>query len=326
MPSNAPLPFMVDVAVEPQHFIPLNSIVCCVRYSWDGQYLATGSDNAAHVFDADTAQPVASFALHDREDHYKDPYDDDRSERLVRSVCFSPNGKYLVTGAEGCSLNVWDVRQRLLKHSLPGHGIDIQSVDVSANSRFIASGADDNTVRLWNLETGEIINTLSQKYGPSDWVTSVAISPCSQLVAAASYDQINRVWDVETNQLLRHFQAHTDKALCIAFSPNGRLLISGGLDRTIKLWDLSMKRAVQCCPKSFEGHEDFVLSVTFSPDGERIISGSRDGTIHMWDPRQPDAYMSYWAHQNSVIGVAHSPVQRVFATSSGDCRSRTWIY
>ncbi|KAI0564992.1 WD40/YVTN repeat-like containing protein [Gracilaria domingensis] len=317
---------MVDVAVEPQHFIPFDSIVCCVRYSWDGKYLATGSDNAAHVFDANTARSVASFTLHGHKERYTDPYDDDRSERLVRSVCFSPNGEYLVTGAEGCSLNIWDIHNRTLRHRLSGHGFDIQSIDVSANGRFLASGADDNTIRLWNLHTGDALGTLSQKHGPFDWVTSVAVSPCSQQVAAASYDQIARVWDVQSSQLLRHFQGHTDKPLCVAFSPSGRLLISGGLDRTIKLWDLAMKRPVQSCPMSFEGHSDFVLSVTFSPDGERIISGSRDGTIRMWDPRQPDSYMSYCAHQNSVIGLAHSPVDRVFATGSGDCGSRTWIY
>lgn len=311
----------VNMKVSLQHTIPLDSVVCCVRYSWDGQFLATGSNHAAHIFDANTGKRVATFSKDNGapEEHHG-------TDRYVRAVCFSPDGNWLITGAEDRMVRVWDVRSRKVKHRLIGHGTDIYSVDASANGQFIISGSGDKKAKLWNLETGKLLSTLGGEYGPSDGITSVAVSPSSQHVAAGSLDKIVRVWDVETCRLVRQFDGHSDSVYSVAFSPDGRRLLSGSLDRTLKLWDLAMPQTSSYCRMSFEGHKDFVLSVAFSPNSQWLISGSKDRTVQFWDPRQQNMCMMLQGHKNSVISIAHSPITRTLATGSGDCQSRTWLY
>lgn len=315
----------VRTKVDLQHSIPLDSVVCCVRYSWDGQLLALGANRTARIYNANTGQSVAQFS--------KDPGPErdvqvtqGRQDSYVRAVCFSPDGQWLITGAEDHVVKVWDVRNRKVKHRLEGHGTDIYSVDTSANGQFIISGSGDKKAKLWSLDTGELLTTLGGEYGPTDGITSVSVSPTSQHVAAGSLDKVVRVWDVESSRLVRNFEGHRDSVYSVAFSPDGRMLLSGSLDRTLKLWDLAASQQSSQCRLSFTGHKDFVLSVAFSPNGRWLISGSKDRTVQFWDPRQSTTCLRLEGHKNSVISIAHNPVTKSLATGSGDCRARTWMY
>lgn len=314
---------LVNMKVNLQHSVTLDSVVCCVRYSWDGQYLATGSNRSAHIFDAMTGQSVATFS----KDSGTGGEDGAGTDSYVRAVCFSPDGNWLITGAEDHVVKVWDVRNRKVKHRLVGHGTDIYSVDASANSQFIISGSGDKKAKLWSLETGKLLSTLGGEFGPTDGITSVSVSPTSQHVAAGSLDKIVRVWDVESSRLVRQFEGHRDSVYSVAFSPDGRMLLSGSLDKTLKLWNLAASQPSTQCQLSFTGHKDFVLSVAFSPNGRWLISGSKDRTVQFWDPRQSTMCLMLQGHKNSVISIAHNPTsKKSLATGSGDCRARTWIY
>jgi WD40 repeat protein len=86
---NPNVPRVLDVDLV--HALEHQSVVCCVRFSHDGKYIATGSDRLAQVFDVVTGQKIAIF---------QDESVDFVGDMYIRSVCFSPNGKYLATGAE----------------------------------------------------------------------------------------------------------------------------------------------------------------------------------------------------------------------------------
>ncbi|KAI0564989.1 Transcriptional repressor Tup1 [Gracilaria domingensis] len=288
--ARSPNGSKVNMKLNLQHTLPHISVVCCVRYSWDGAYLATGSNRSADIFDAQTGQKMATFA--------KDtgPNLGDNHPPLTAISCCKSLGR-------------------------------AKPNDASANSQFIISGSGDKRAKLWSLETGALISTLGGDYGPTDGITSVSISPTSQHVAAGSLDKIVRVWDVESSRLVRQFEGHKDSVYSVAFSPDGRLILSGSLDKTLKLWDVAAAPQMSSqCRYSFSGHKDFVLSVTFSPDGRWLISGSKDRTVQFWDPRQPNMSVTLQGHKNSVISIAHNPVRLTMATGSGDCRARTWSY
>ena len=159
-----------------------------------------------------------------------------------------------------CTRQVWDIASRVIRHTFHGHEQDIYSLDFARNGRHIASGSGDRTVRVWDIESGQNVLTLSIE----DGVTTVAISPDGKLVAAGSLDKSVRVWDAHTGYLIERLEGpdgHRDSVYSVAFSPNGRELVSGSLDKTIKMWEL--QRGVPGmngtprgkCIKTFEGHK-----------------------------------------------------------------------
>ncbi|KAF7727927.1 proteinral transcription repressor [Apophysomyces ossiformis] len=316
--------------VELLHSLDHASVVCCVKFSADGRYLAAGCNRSTFIYDVATAQRIC--VLQDE----NVPNDGDL---YIRSVCFSPDGMYLATGAEDKQIRIWDIAKNRIRNILSGHEQDIYSLDFSRDGRIIVSGSGDRTARIWSMIDGQCLHTLRIKdmEQKDPGVTSVAISPDGRFVAAGSLDKMVRVWDAHSGVLLERLEGHKDSVYSVAFMPDGKTLVSGSLDKTLKLWQLGTNegrgygaerdRSKGPCKMTFTGHKDFVLSVACTPDGNWVVSGSKDRGVQFWDPRTGQTQFMLQGHKNSVISVAISPNGRpLFATGSGDNRARIWSY
>lgn len=97
---NPRIPRVLDVDLV--HTLSHDSVVCCVRFSYDGHYVATGCNRSAQIFDVGTGKQVTKL---------QDESVDKEGDLYIRSVCFSPDGKYLATGAEDKLIRVSGVSQ-----------------------------------------------------------------------------------------------------------------------------------------------------------------------------------------------------------------------
>ena len=88
----------------------------------------------------------------------------------------------------------------------------------------------DGTVRVWNLNTGQCVHTLT---GHTSLVSLLGLSP-NYLVSAAA-DSTLRIWDPNTGILKAVLAGHS--GAITAFKHDSWKLVSGS-DRTLKLWDL----------------------------------------------------------------------------------------
>lgn len=311
-----------NISVDLVHSFDHNSVVCCVKFSPDGKYLATGCNHLAQIFEISSGRKILGLV---------DESAPKQDDLYIRSVCFSPDGVYLATGAEDRVIRIWDIVNGKIKLKLSGHTQDIYSLDWTRDGKSIVSGSGDYTVKIWDPETGACLKTLQSGLVEADkvngkdaGVTSVSIRPTDgRCVVAASLDEIVRVWDLRTGHLLERFEGHSNSVYSVAFSPDGLSIASGSLDQTIRVWDLSPQtlHILSAPPSSenipsvvittrhrhvFSGHKDYVLSVGYpgshstlgrvdaagrpvhdpSFDVEWVISGSKDRFVVFWDAKE----------------------------------------
>ena len=151
---------------------------------------------------------------------------------------------------------------------LPTGGYPAGHVAVSPDGRRIASGMGDRTVRLWNADTGNVLEILR---GHSDLVYNVAFSPDGHDLASASYDKTVRVWQLPTKRH-RVLRGHTAAVLRVAWRGPDHL-VTGSPDGTIRLWEVPSLE-----PSAAAVVEQLNAATTARIDSDRPVSGRRQLT------------------------------------------------
>jgi hypothetical protein len=89
--------FNPKLDIDLLHHLPHPDVVCCIKFSHDGKYVATGSNRLALIFDVATGFETCILQ---EETKYS------FGSLYIRCVCFSPDGNYLATGAEDNRIRV----------------------------------------------------------------------------------------------------------------------------------------------------------------------------------------------------------------------------
>lgn len=84
-------------------------------------------------------------------DGHSDPILGDYSNPITALV-FSPDGRYLVSGAKDNTIIVWDVQTGSLLKVLQGHTGAINSLAFTPDGKLLYSNAMDGTIVIWNLD------------------------------------------------------------------------------------------------------------------------------------------------------------------------------
>ena len=215
-------------------------LVNSVAFSPDGQTLATASsDRTIRLWDTHASEHKTLLIGH---------------TDIVNRIAFSPDGQTLASASPDTTIRLWDSETGEHKTSLRAHSgfgyIGFYSVAFSPDGQTLAAGGDyhDPNIRLWNLQDGENIRTLT---GHTTRIRSIVFSPDGQTLASAGEDEIIRLWNPNTGKLKDTLAGHTH-GIAIAFSPDGQILATAGVNQTIRLWNPNTGAAYKNFHRSYK--------------------------------------------------------------------------
>lgn len=220
----------------------------------------------------------------------------------------------------------WQCVQNLTKHS--GMFAGVRDVAISPDGKKLASASEDYTIKLWDLNNGQEICTLS---GHSHFVRAVFFAPNGESLVSSSDDKIIKQWNLETRTQIRSFSGHLKGVTCVAISPialfpltkggteGGYMLASGSDDNTIKLWNLPTGAEIL----TLNGHSGWIQAVAFSPDGQILASGSCDNTAKLWNVITGKEIITRSAN-NWVQSLAFSPDGQILIGGTFDNLLKFW--
>ena len=163
------------------------------------------------------------------------------------------------------------------------------SVAFSPDEKTIASGGYDKTVRLWDAQTGKLLQTL---IGHTATVWDVAFSSDGKTIASGSHDKTVRLWEADTGEPLRTLTTEQMTAVwSVAFSPDGKTIASTSIYSAIRLWNVKTGQLLRTLTREnqrlIKNKRDLVRRmgrmVAFSPDGKTIASDNILGGVELRD-------------------------------------------
>lgn len=199
------------------------------------------------------------------------------------------------------------------------HDDCVNSISFSPNGKRIVSASKDGVVKIWDVESGTLIDTLYH----SKEVTSVQYSPMEgKYIVTASYDGIIRVFNAENGKIIHELKGHE---LCVkhaSFSFDGKKIVSASCDNTIKIWDVQTGNLI----RTIVGHSNTVNSAVFNKSDTRIVSASSDNTIKMWDSNNGDLLWTFEGHKDNVNYAEFSPdyYGNYIVSASEDGTAKVW--
>jgi WD40 repeat protein len=220
----------------------------------------------------------------------------------------------------------------------------------------IISGSQDGTLKIWNLNTGKLVRTITAHDGS---INAISTTPDGLQVISGSDDKTLKIWNLNTGNLEHTIPAHNRSVNAVSITPDG-LVISGSDDKTLKVWNLKTGKVLHTLVghratvtaviavnnkwvvsgSSYNdtlrvwnletgreeltlGERDMVRSIAVL-DGERVISASEDGSLTVWKVGTWEKECTLKGHSKPVCSVAVLPDRKQIISGSSDGTIKIW--
>jgi len=230
--------------------------------------------------------------------------------RGVRSVAFSPDGKYLAVGDGNGHVYVWQLSPLTLVSTMTDPtSKGVASVAFNPSSSLIAAGDANGHVYLW--AAGKAAAALAAPSGAA--IRSVAFSSDGKYVAVGDADRNVYVWQLSNLGLASTMTDPDSKGVTsVAFNPTDTLLAAGDANGHTYLWAHHL--AGTLADPSSRG----VTSVAFSDDNLYLAAGDASGKAYIWLLSKGDILQTLAnPDRKDVNSVAFNPASTILATSDG---------
>jgi WD40 repeat protein len=256
---------------------------------------------------------------------------------------FSPDGSYFAATDSEFTVGVWDIEAQQRIYSLdypppPAYGTGIAAVSWSPDGTMIAAGTYGRIIRLWNADTGALIQDLPESSGYyHSW------SPDSTRLAT----DYMKIIDAQTGTVLIELAENWSPPYHPIWSPDGSLIAtpSGWEGDVLNLWTAEGERfdtywagtTASWSPDSTRlatsgqirevstGLPVVIIPemhdiIAWHPDGEWIASTQNlrtetEDTIYLWDANTGELITSWQLTNCSLHGFVWSPDGNRFAVN-----------
>jgi WD40 repeat protein len=199
-------------------------------------------------------------------------------------------------------------------------GLTITVIRFNPDGSILASGSAERTVRLWKVDDGTRIRTLT---GHTGTVWSLAFSPDGQTLASGgggessgSDDSFVRLWNVNTGSSLKTYNANTILVWSLEYSKDGDRLGCGTHEGNVITWNTATDAIVN----NVQGNR-----ITYN-NTSNLIASSSGSQVNLWDAVGSSLLLNYSSQSDVIYGLDFSPLNNNLVTCSYDKSVKLWSF
>jgi WD40 repeat protein len=115
----------------------------------------------------------------------------------VRTLIFSPNSRWMVTGADDITARVWDLRAPKPAASCRVIPFNVEIATIAPNNRWLAM-SNKRGLRLWDLDAADLAGTSVSLGDVDKGVGTLCITPDSRWLVTHGEEKKVRCWDLRS--------------------------------------------------------------------------------------------------------------------------------
>jgi WD40 repeat protein len=221
-----------------------------------------------------------------------------------REVCFSDNGKYLLSVSADKSINSINLAKEKMQFEITNaHDYPIHTFIV-CNDQMIASGDDEGYVKIWDLRAGKCVHTFEEH---SEYVSGFDYDPDRNRLYSTSGDGTCCVMDLRRKKVIEISKQYNKDFLCVCSTVGGTRIGCGTMKGDILLfdserWEEPLNR--------IKTQTESIDTMCYLADN-RVAVGSSDGTIKVYS-FHPSMQIA------QISGTSDEPVYKMKVNPSGD--------
>lgn len=244
----------------------------------------------------------------------------------IRDLVVAPNSQLIASVGEDRTLRTWNLQDGSPLQVMQ-HPAAIHRVSLSPDGKRAAVACDDGFVRVWDVETGQLLEWIG---GHNSAVTLVGYLNDGKTIASVSTDKTLR--RSKTSVLWARL-IHQGPIQGMSLVNNGTQILTCGTDQRIILSDgsngtearsyrVTEEDGTQADDQTIEPSliESQPTCLAVRPDNQRVAVGTDEGELFIWNMNSPDSPLISMKLDSALAAIAYSPDNQklAMATTAND--------
>jgi WD40 repeat protein len=264
---------------------------CGKAAAYQSPLVATGSDNGViKLWNLETGQCLTTAG---------------GNAPRVLSLVAHPQHQTVVSSHDDGTIHFWNFDQMTLSGipptiHRPAHRGMSGALAFSFDGRLIASTGSDRLIKIWDVITGENLQTLA---GHTDYIPQLIFAD-DHTIISQSYDNTTRQWDLTTGRWEIPTCTSGQWILVLCRSPNGQLIAFGSDTATLTVLQQNTGQT-----SSYAAVGNRLRRLTFSQDGSLIIGITDDRVLNLWNIADNYQHCSWEIGERDAVSITPHPTK-----------------
>lgn len=251
---------------------------------------------------------------------------------VIKTIAYSPDGKYLAVAGSDKNIYIFDVSKHALSKTLAGHTEPVSFIAFNPDGKTLLSSSKDESLKVWDWQKGNLLQDI--KFGRGIWDTKkIEFTKDGKYFLTVDEGTL-QIWNAQTFKSMREIktaEGYESKGgnmtigyssvpiLTAMFTDSSKRVLSSHEDGTFRTWDYMTGKQLGIIKI---GNEAPFVSI--SRDSKTILAAVSKGDeyqIRLFDANNGREIRRFDDEETSYIEVLSlSPNGKNFATSdvSGD--------